>query len=168
MSKITFTISPINPVNFTVKPTSINVSIKANPPVVFTVNSLGKQGIQGPQGLTAGVIQYIAGESLNSHMPIVLVGGLAYKMNHLDPLHQFAFLGFSKTSALPGGSVTVEYNKIELSGWGLVPNQTYIAGVNGGLITVNNTLNSFTKIVGFAQSATVMLIVKDFSSINKN
>lgn len=111
---------------------------------------------------------YVAGENLNSHTPIVLIAGLAYAMNNLNPLHRFAFIGFSKTSSLTGGDLTVETIKIDLAGWGLTPNQTYMAGANGALITVNNTAGSFTKIVGFAQSPTSMLIVKDYSSINKN
>ena len=111
---------------------------------------------------------YTAGENLNSHQPIVLVGDFAYKMDYLNPLHQFAFIGFSKTSATLGSAIGIETVKIELIGWGLTPNQTYIAGASGGLITTNNTASSFTKIVGFAQSTTIMLIVKDYSSINKN
>lgn len=111
---------------------------------------------------------HIAGEALVSHQPIVLVGGLAYKMNYLNPLHQFAFIGFSKISASVSGTITVETVKIELAGWGLLPNQTYMAGENGGLITTNNIPNTFSKIIGFAQSPTSMLIVQDYTSINKN
>ena len=165
MSEIIFTISPIAPADFTIVPTNVNVTVGQSAPVSFAVNSMGVQGIQGVPG-DAQI--YMAGENLVSHQPIVLVGGLAYKMNYLNPLHQFAFVGFSKTSALTGGDLTVETIKIDLSGWGLTPNQTYMVGANGALITVNNTAGSFTKIVGFAQTSTSLLIVKDYSSINKN
>ena len=168
MSDILFTITPLPIVDFTIVPTSVNISVGQSAPVSFSVNAMGVQGLQGVQGPMGGIPEYIAGEALVSHQPIALVGGLAYKMNNLNPLHQFAFVGFSKTSAIIGGVITIETVKIDLPGWGLLPNQTYLAGANGGLITINAVQNSFTKVVGFSQSTTSMLIIKDYTPINKN
>ena len=153
---------------FLIQNPNVSFSVLQAVPVEITVSPMGERGLQGVQGAMGDIPEYVAGEALNSHQPIALVGGLAYKMNYLNPLHQFAFVGFSKTSAIISGVITIETNKIELAGWGLVPNQIYLVGANGGLITANNTASSFTKIVGFAQTSTSLLIVKDYSSINKN
>lgn len=147
-----------------VSPLVVNVTEQ-----VLKVKATMVSGVKVDKGNTVSGtdIECTAGESLVSHQPIVLVGGLAYKMDYLNPLHQFSFIGFSKTSAISSGLVVVETVKIDLAGWGLLPNQTYMAGEAGGLITTNTRVNSFSKIVGFAQSATSMLIVKDYTSINK-
>lgn len=178
MSDIIVTISPIVPeINITSvsgavitvsQPVVPNLQIVQQAPPVIEVQSLGARGLQGVPGPAGDALIYTAGENLVSHQPIALVGGLAYKMDYTNPLHQFAFVGFSKTSAVSGGTIEVETTKIELAGWGLLPNQTYMAGASGGLITTNTTPSTFSKIVGFAQSATTMLIVKDYTSINKN
>lgn len=113
------------------------------------------------------ITQYIAAQNINSHTPVVLIGNALFKMDILNPTHQFAFVGFTKTSVNTNQLVEVEENLISLNGWGLIPNTQYLAGISGAIQITNNIPNSFTKVVGFAQDSNTLLIIKDYTSINK-
>lgn len=110
-------------------------------------------------------ITYTAGVNINSHTPVVLVNNLLFPLDHTILTHQYSFVGFTKTSANIGGQVGIETERITLTGWGLTTNQTYLAGVNGGLLTNNTTSGSFTKIIGMAESSDTLLIFMDYDAI---
>lgn len=117
--------------------------------------------------VTKDTTSYTAGENINSHTPVVLVGNLLYKMNNVDPLHAFSFVGFTQTSVIAGGSVPIKTDTIALLGWGLTPNKNYLAGPNGTLILTNNIINSFTKVVGFSQDANTLLVITQNTAVLK-
>ena len=52
MSEVIFTIQPIKQADFTILPTSVNISVGQNAPVNFSVNPTGAKGQQGVQGVT--------------------------------------------------------------------------------------------------------------------
>ena len=52
MSEVIFTIQPIKQADFTIVPTSVNISVGQNAPVNFSVNPTGAKGQQGVQGVT--------------------------------------------------------------------------------------------------------------------
>lgn len=110
--------------------------------------------------------EYPCAEDIVSHIPIVVIGGLAYKMNCTNPLHGYSFVGFSASSGSVSHPVTIETEQIVLSGWGLIPDQTYLAGPNGTLITTCSIVGAFRRVVGFAQDANTMTIVKYYTPIN--
>lgn len=149
------------------------VKSKTNPKELlhYIVNDDGKvllvNNMATPTPTTSSEKVYTCGEDVNSFMPVVLIGGLLYKMNILNPTHQFGFVGFTKTSAIAGNTVVVEREQVYLSGWNLVPSQQYLAGIDGGMLTENNIPNSFTKVIGLAQTNNILLIIKNYTSINK-
>lgn len=130
-----------------------------------TVNGVTLIGV-GDLVVNGSTSNYTCGENIPSHTPVALVGGLAYKMSNTNPLHQFAFIGFSSVSGVTSGSILIESKLITLAAWGLTANTNYLCGVNGALITTN-AASGFTKIVGFSQSTETLLIVNNYTSINK-
>ena len=56
MSEIIFTISPIAAADFTIVPTSVNITAGQSAPVSFTVNAMGVQGVQGVPGAVAALV----------------------------------------------------------------------------------------------------------------
>lgn len=144
-----------------------NITIPANATVVLNENGFSKYPEES-QGLLIQGLPRIetCGENLNSHTPVVLVNNLIYKLDNTNPLHQFSFIGFTKTSALNGNLVDIETYKITLLGWGLIPNTNYLAGPAGTLITTNNVLGSFTKVIGYSETSETLLIYNNDTPIN--
>ena len=113
-------------------------------------------------------ISYLSGENINSHTPVAVINNLAYKLDASNPLHQFAFVGFTEASSVTGQPCFIkQIGEIYLFGWGLIPNQQYLAGVNGTIITDNVSVSNFTKIIGYATSSNTLQIIKDSVTINK-
>ena len=112
-------------------------------------------------------IEKISGESIPSHTPIAIYNNLAYKFDASNINHQFAFAGFSKNGTTIGQTCLIQQQgEIELVGWGLTPNQQYLAGTAGAIVVDNITLNNFTKVLGYATTTDTLQIIKDFSSVN--
>jgi hypothetical protein len=149
---------------------TINVNIVNQPKqTTVTISPLGQRGFQGEQGIQGGLITKTAGENINSHTPVVLINDLAYKLDSSNPLHQFAFVGFTEASSLMNEDCNIkQIGEIYLGGWGLMPNQQYLAGVNGTLITENLSSSNFTKVVGYATNSDTLQIIKDSITINKS
>ena len=102
----------------------------------------------------------IAGESIPSHTAIALFDNKAYKLDPSNSAHQFAFIGFSLNGSSIGQECIIkESGEVYLSGWGLVQNQHYLAGINGTLITNNSSTTNFTKVIGYATTADSLKIV---------
>lgn len=151
-------------VNQTAKQVNVNISSHQEQ-ISVMISPLGKRGFSGDNG---GFIIKISGENITSHTPIVLVNNLAYKLNSSNPLHQFAFVGFSEASSLAGQNCQIkQIGEVVLMGWGLIPNQHYLAGVNGTLITNNLSSTNFTKVIGYAVDSNTLQIIKDSITINK-
>jgi hypothetical protein len=149
-------------------PIYVNIGIETPSPVIIEVAEMGLQGQQGEQGEAGGTLIKLAGENINSHNPIALVNDLAYKLDASNPLHQSAFVGFTETSTIIGSPCTIkQIGEVTLLGWGLIPNQQYLAGINGTLITENLSSSNFTKIIGYATSSDTLQIIKDSITINK-
>ena len=148
---------------------NITVSITENiTPVSIAIAEFGLQGMKGDTGLAGGVISKISGENINSHAPIAIINNLAYKLDASNPLHQFAFAGFTEASSISGNICTIkQIGEVTLVGWGLIPNQQYLAGINGTLIKSNLSVSNFTKVIGYATTANTLQIIKDSITINK-
>ena len=114
-------------------------------------------------------LQKTTGEAIPSHTPVAIVDNLAYKFNSANPNHQFAFAGFSINGTSAGEQICniIDSGEIELSGWGLVPNTHYLAGINGTIIMENTSSTNFTKIIGYARTSNILEIIKDSITINK-
>jgi len=109
----------------------------------------------------------IAAESIPSHTPVAIVNNQAYKLDVSNPLHQFAFAGFSLNGTSAGFECIIKQSgEVYLGGWGLIPNQHYLAGINGTLITNNLSATNFTKVIGYATTSDSLQIVTS-QTINK-
>jgi hypothetical protein len=106
---------------------------------------------------------YNAGENINSHTAVVLINNLLYAANRTNLSHYFAFVGFTLTSVVTGNTVNVQTKGvISLSGWGLTPNAYYQLDNGSGMITNTPPSGSgFNQVVGFAESANSLLILKN-------
>ena len=112
-------------------------------------------------------IEKISAENIPSHTPIAIINNQAYKFDASNINHQFAFAGFSKNGTTTGQTCLIQQQgEIELVGWGLTPNQQYLAGTSGAIVVDNTTLNNFTKVLGYATTMDTLQIIKDFSSVN--
>ena len=112
-------------------------------------------------------IEKVSAENIPSHTPIAIVNNQAYKFDASNINHQFAFAGFSKNGTIIGQTCLIQQQgEIELVGWGLTPNQQYLAGTSGAIVVDNTTLNNFTKVLGYATTMDTLQIIKDFSSVN--
>jgi hypothetical protein len=112
-------------------------------------------------------LEKVSAENIPSHTPIAIVNNQAYKFDASNINHQFAFMGFSKNGTSTGQICLIQQQgEIELVGWGLTPNQQYLAGTSGAIVVDNITLNNFTKVLGYATTTDTLQIIKDFSSVN--
>ena len=169
MIQITEVSSPINVNVVAGSVQSINFQLtEVNESVSIEVAEMGIQGLQGLQGIQGGIIFKTAGEALNSHTPIAIYNGLAYKLDASNVLHQFAYVGFSKKSALAGQIIEIiQVGEIQLIGWNLSPNKQYLAGTAGALVLSNDSEINFTKVIGYAVDENTIQIIKDYITINK-
>jgi hypothetical protein len=136
--------------------------------VTIVIEEIGIQGPQGIQGLQGGVLLKVSGEPIPSHTPVVLINNLAYKLDSSNPLHQFAFVGFSENGTSTGQNCQIkQIGEVTLFGWGLIANQHYLAGEEGMLITDNLSNTNFTKVIGYATTTNTLQIIKDSITINK-
>ena len=112
-------------------------------------------------------IEKVSAENIPSHTPIAIVNNQAYKFDASNINHQFAFAGFSKNGTIIGQTCLIQQQgEIELVGWGLTPNQQYLAGTAGTIVVDNITLNNFTKVLAYATTTDTLQIIKDYSSVN--
>lgn len=145
-----------------------NITIEVQEVIENNTIVIEEIGIQGPQGPQGGILFKISGESIPSHTPIALIDNLAYKLDSSNNLHNFAFVGFSENGTSIGQTCQIrQIGEVFLSGWGLIPNQQYLAGIGGSLITENLSDSNFTKIIGYATTSNTLQIIKDSITINK-
>ena len=112
-------------------------------------------------------LEKVSAENIPSHTPIAIINNQAYKFDASNINHQFAFAGFSKNGTTSGQTCLIQQQgEVELIGWGLTPNQQYLAGTSGAIVVDNTTLNNFTKVLGYATTMDTLQIIKDFSSVN--
>lgn len=134
--------------------------------VIIEVAELGAQGVKGDKGEGA-ILNKIAGETIPSYTPVAIIDNLAYKLDASNVSHQFAFVGFSINGTLAGQVCIIQQiGELVLAGWGLQPNQHYLAGPNGTIVLNNNSATNFTKVIGYALNSNT-LVIKDFSTILK-
>ena len=106
-------------------------------------------------------------ETIPSYTPIAIYNNLAYKLDASNPLHQFAFVGFSVNGVATGQECKIQQiGELELIGWGLTPNTQYLAGTLGAMVTNNTIPNNFTKVIGYATTTNTLEIIKDYTSVN--
>jgi hypothetical protein len=109
----------------------------------------------------------LSAENIPSYTPIAIYNNQAYRFDNLNPLHQFAFVGFSTNGTSTGQLCKIQQiGEVTLQGWNLTPNTQYLAGALGTLQTTNVGAG-FTKVVGYATTANTMQIIKDYTTINK-
>lgn len=112
-------------------------------------------------------LEKVSAENIPSHTPIAIINNQAYKFDASNISHQFAFAGFSKNGTSTGQICIIQQQgEIELIGWGLIPNQQYLAGTAGSIVVNNIVLSNFTKVLGYATTTNTLQIIKDFSSVN--
>ena len=141
---------------------SNNIVINISPALLSVINS----ALQPEEENT---IEKISAESIPSHTPIAIFNNQAYKFDASNLDHQFAFAGFSKNGTSIGQTCLIQYQgEVELIGWNLTPNQQYLAGTAGAIVTDNTTPGNFTKVVGYATTTNTLKIIKDYTSIKNN
>lgn len=120
----------------------------------------GIQGVKGDKGDSFSIILKTSGESIPSYTPVAIINNLAYKFDSSNINHQFAFSGFSQNGTSAGQICEiVQEGEIILNGWGLTPNNHYLAGENGTMILTNNSNTNFTKVIGYATTANSLKIL---------
>jgi hypothetical protein len=109
----------------------------------------------------------VSAENIPSYTPIAIYNNQAYKLDNLNPLHQFAFAGFSINGTSIGQVCKIQYfGELTLAGWGLIANSQYLASTNGTM-QLNNASIGFTKVLGYATTTDTLQIIKDYTTINK-
>lgn len=102
---------------------------------------------------------YTAGESINSHTPVALVGDKIYKILLLDPSHSYSYVGFTLNSCLLNETVNViKEGVISLTGWGLIPDSLYQLDHPSILTTTRPDDVYFQQIVGYSLSSNELLL----------
>lgn len=118
-------------------------------------------------GYFENLLEKESAENIPSYTPIAVYNNKAYKFDNLNPLHQFAFAGFSINGTSTGEICIIQQiGEINLLGWGLIPNSNYLAS-SSGLLQLDNLSAGFTKILGYATSADTMKIINEYTTINK-
>lgn len=144
---------------------SIMVSV-LNDNEVVDITISEAQGEKGDNGTFEHLIK-ISAEPIPSYTPVAIANNQAYRYSNENPLHQFAFCGFSVNGTNIGGNCEIQtIGEVKFTGWGLIPNQQYLAGNDGQMTTINNSITGFTKVIGYAVDADTMLIV-NYTTINK-
>lgn len=114
------------------------------------------------------LLQKYSGENIPSYTPVAVYNNIAYKLDASNPLHKFAFAGFSTNGTTIGQVCRIkQIGEIELVGWNLTPNTHYLASNNGLMVTDNTSGTNFTKVIGYATTTDKLNIIKDYSSILK-
>jgi hypothetical protein len=135
----------------------INVPDPINP-----LDAVNLQTLQSVNGNT-NIKTYTAGENINSHTPVALVGDKIYQLNVLDPLHTFSYVGFTLTSCLINTDVEViKEGVIFLIGWGLIPDRLYQADYMISPLSTSrpNDVN-FQQVFGYSLDSDTLLL-RDF------
>ena len=129
---------------------------------ILTTGLDGKLYVNSQDGFTK-----ISAESIPSYTPIAIYNNQAYRFDNLNPLHQFAFAGFSINGTLVGQNCIIQQiGELTLLNWGLTPNTQYLAGNLGSLQIINSNVG-FTKVLGYATTTDTLQIIKDYTTINK-
>lgn len=149
----------------------INSALQSNDPISYLLNDAGYLTLADLSTLenpfTNKHLIKVSAEIIPSYTPIAIYNNLAYRLDASNPLHQFAFAGFSVNGVTIGQDCKIQQiGELELIGWGLTPNAQYLAGTAGTMVTNNITPNNFTKVIGYATTANTLQIIKDFSTVN--
>lgn len=127
------------------------------PPTQYSAINIGVY--QAMYGSSAATQTYTCGENINSHNPIALVDGLVYNFDAGNIDHLDTFVGFSLTSGVTNGIITVQKEGvITLNGWGLTVGN-YFAQLYGGMSLIDHPANSFKKVLGRADTPSTFLIL---------
>ena len=106
---------------------------------------------------------YIAGETVNAFTPVAYINDRIFKYDASNLTHQFAYFGFSTTSATSGGTINVTTEgELTSASFSLVAGQHYLAGNAGTLATtVSAPTNAFKKVIAHAVTTNKILIIND-------
>ena len=122
---------------------------------------------EGGSGIPNNNLIKTSAESIPSYTPVAIYNNQAYKLDNLNPLHQFSFAGFSTNGTSIGENCIIQQEgEISLLAWGLTPDTHYLAS-NNGAIQLNNTSEGFTKVIGYAITSDTLRIIKEYTTINK-
>ena len=113
-------------------------------------------------------LEKVSAENIPSYTPIAIYNNFAYKLDASNPLHQFAFAGFSVNGTNANELCKIkQIGELELLGWGLTTNTQYLAGTSGAIVLNNIAPNNFTKVVGYSVTTNKLNIIKEYTTINK-
>jgi hypothetical protein len=130
------------------------------PPVVEILET-ATQGPPGPQG-ASGLLEatYAAGGVVSGHMAVVVQSdGTVVHADCTNAAHLGALAGISMNAAAQGDDVTVRAaTTIDHSGWAFTPYAPVYLGLDGALVQSVPPGALFTQVVGWARSATKLLV----------
>lgn len=117
----------------------------------------GPQGIQGETGEIGGVYPFLAGENINSTVPVVTDDqGRILKASNLNPNHAGRVFGITVSSALAGETVNIRMLGLLES-----PTWTFTVGtifLGDGVVTQTVPAAGFVQILGIAHTPTKISI----------
>ncbi len=135
---------------------NIIVNQSKNTPLINIYTAKGDTGPKGQDG--SPILNLTAGEIINGDSVVMVKDGKAYKNDPNDTGNIYLCIGLAKNAAGVGEDVKVTLCGEHISaGWGLIPNQIYYAGSNGG-ITLTPPDNNLSQVVGFAKDADTMIV----------
>jgi hypothetical protein len=133
---------------------AVSMSLESEPaPLVIEV------GIPGPPGPDSSIVSRNASVALSGHRMVTLAadGRLLYA-DHMNVDHAGVVLGLTLNAAAENDPIDVKtYGEVTHAGWSWTPNESIFLGANGALTQVAPA-TGFSLVVGFALSATTMLI----------
>lgn len=128
---------------------------------VVSVGEQGPPGQPGPPGVSgSATAQYVAGEALGGNRCVKLdAAGLAMYASNLDTASLGGFVGVSVGAVGMAELVTVQYYGLMVEpSWSWTPGQLVFLGTNGLLTQVPPSAPAFQLVVGYAPTATSVII----------
>lgn len=136
----------------TISPTPFAVTV-----VEAGIGPQGPPGPAGPIGPTGGsTVAKVAAQTLSGHRIVRTVDATQVDYCDADTLaHRDTLLGMTTGAAISGAAVNVQAaGEIDEPSWSWTPGQPVFCGPNGTLTQTFSAAWKFTRIVGWAQSAT--------------
>lgn len=104
------------------------------------------------------MMNVVAGENISSSNVVMLINGEAFKYQPGDETNYGRAVGIAKNATITGGTVTIQMmGKVNIPGWGLIPDALYYAASNGG-VSVTPPSSGLLSFVGVAKDVDTLIV----------
>jgi hypothetical protein len=143
-----------------VSPVAVRIEAGTGGPRVIELGTPGPAGAQGEPGPPGtAVLQRVAAQALGGHRLVrALADGSVDYVDSANPLHGDDTLGLTIGAVSAGALATVQTSgPIVEPSWAWTPGEPVFADVNG-LLSQTPSGTAFTQVIGFAATATNLVI----------